>query len=71
MSRKKDETEMALLKAKMVLRRFVNLKHALAAREELNELEPALEERYFAAVNAAQPFSFDIKELADKVDVGV
>ena len=68
MSRKKEPAEMELIKAKMVLRRFVNLKHSLAAREELNELEPELEERWNAAVSGKKQFTFNLRELADRVD---
>lgn len=66
--RRKDESEMELRKAKMVLRRFINLKHALVIQEELNDLEPELEERYWKAVNEGIPFTFNVKELADRVD---
>lgn len=68
MSRRKEPAEMELIKAKMVLRRFITLKHSLAAREELNELEPELEERWNAAVSSGKPFTFSIKELAARVD---
>lgn len=68
MSRKKDDQEMGLIKAKMALRRFVNLKHSIAAREELNELEPELEEKYWAAINAGAPFEFDLKQIAERVE---
>lgn len=68
MSRRKEPAEMELIKAKMVLRRFINLKHALAAREELNEMEPALEERWNAAVSSGKAFTFSVKELAESVD---
>lgn len=68
MARKKEPAEMELIKAKMVLRRFVSLKHSLAAREELNELEPELEERWNAAVSSSKAFTFNVRELADRVD---
>lgn len=68
MAKFKDESEMALAKAKTVLRATVHLKHRLAAMQELNELEPELEARFLAAINNSQPFTFDIKELVDRVD---
>jgi hypothetical protein len=64
----KDESEIALQQAKTVLRTVVRLKHNLKIKEELNRLENELEARFLAALNDSQPFTFDIKELVDKVD---
>lgn len=64
----KDESELALQKAKLVLRTAVQLKHRLQIKEELNVLEAELEAKFYAAVNESRPFSFDIKELVDRVD---
>lgn len=64
----KDESQLALEKAKLVLRTTLHLKHRLQIKDELNRLEPELEARFYAAVNSSQPFTFDIKELVDDVD---
>ena len=68
MTRQKDESEIALQQAKMILRRFVHLKHSLKAVEELNELEPALEKRFYEALQAGVEFTYDLKALVDQVD---
>lgn len=70
MSRHKTDTELSLAQAKTTLRTLVHLKHALAYMEEINELEPELEERYAAAVNAGKSFTLDVKALVDRIDRG-
>jgi hypothetical protein len=68
---KKNAEEMGWEKARKVAISAIRLKYTLLADEEINEVIPALQEQYQAAIDAERPWELDTASLMRRVDDGV